>query len=187
MVSLQKRVQNDKSIPFGSMNVHPMTSMAGPARDRQALQTLGEGGEVVLTGFVKVARQEGAETVNCGRNVPNEDAYHDIHISVVAKPSYSECTSVVVEMSPHHRPKSWTADLLNAVKTAELPVRVTGQLMFDSSHSPCANDKAVAGDPARASLWEVHPVYKFEVCTRGDCSSGIGWMPVEEWKSSNNH
>jgi len=182
MVSLQKQVQDDKSIPFGNPDQHPLTNSAGPAENRKPLQALGEGSEVVLTGFVKISRQEGAESVNCGSHVPKEDAYHDIHISIVAKPAASECTGVVVEMIPHHRPNSWTADLVSAVKTAKLPVRVTGQLMFDSSHSPCVAGKPVSGDPLRASLWEVHPIYKFEVCTSGDCGSGSGWVPIEEWK-----
>jgi hypothetical protein len=182
MVSLQKQVRGDKSIPFGNPDQHPLTNSAGPAENRKPLQALGEGSEVVLTGFVKISRQEGAESVNCGSHVPKEDAYHDIHISIVEKPTASECTGVVVEMIPHHRPNSWTADLVNAVKTAKLPVRVTGQLMFDSSHSPCVAGKPVSGDPLRASLWEVHPIYKFEVCTSGDCVSGSGWVPIEEWK-----
>ena len=186
MVSLQAQVEKDKSIPFGNAELHPLTSTPGPAKDRKPLQALGEGDEVVLTGFVKISRQEGAESVNCGNDVPNNPADHDIHISIVANPNDQECTGIVVEMIPHHRPASWTPDLVSAAGTARLPVRVTGQLMFDSSHTPCVNGKPVtttsASDPARASLWEVHPIYKFEVCQQGNCSSGSGWVPIEDWK-----
>ncbi len=141
---------------------------------------------MALSGFVKVARQEGAESVDCGRNVPNDPAYHDIHISIVQNPGDAGCSGVVVEMIPHHRPTAWTPDLLNEVGTARLPVRMTGQLMFDSSHTPCMTGSPVrsssASDPARASLWEIHPIYKFEVCPQGDCTSDTGWVPLEAWK-----
>lgn len=183
MVALQEQVQKDKTIPFGNPDKHPLTTTHGPATDRAALVALGEGSEVVLNGFVKIARQEGAESVNCGKNVPNQPEYHDIHISIVESSSQKECSGVVVEMVPHHRPTSWSSDLVNQVASAKLPVRITGQLMFDSSHTPCVKGRAVSGDPARASLWEVHPIYNFEVCTQSDCSSGSGWVSLEAWKN----
>jgi hypothetical protein len=80
MVGLQNQVQVAKNIPFGNPDIHPLTTSPGPATDRRPLVALGEGSKVVLNGFVKIARQEGAESVNCGRAVPNQPAYHDIHI-----------------------------------------------------------------------------------------------------------
>jgi hypothetical protein len=181
MVQLQTTVQQNQTIPFGNPRQHPLTSSAGPAKDRTALVALGEGSQVVLQGYVSVARQEGAESVNCGSNVPNEPDYHDIHISIVQNASDSECSGAVVEMTPHHRPTEWTPTNVEAVAKAHLLVRVTGQLMFDSSHTPCVNGSAVKGDPSRVSLWEIHPIYKFEVCSGGTCSSGSGWVPLEAW------
>ncbi len=87
-----------------------------------------------------------------------------------------------VELLLDSRLTSWTPDLVNQVAKAQRPVRVTGQLMFDSSHTPCISGKAVKDDPARVSLWEVHPIYKFEVCGQGNCTSNTGWVPLEEWK-----
>lgn len=185
MAARQKEVEKNKDIPFGNEDKHPLTSSPGPAVDRAPLVALGEGDEVVLTGYVAMSRYESAETVNCKGHVDNTDAYHDIHISIVASPSGKQCSGVVVEMIPHHRPASWTPDAVLAVKAAKLPVRVTGHLMFDSSHSPCVNGSPVSAgqgtDPARVSLWEVHPIYKFEVCTKGDCGTGSGWEPLESW------
>jgi hypothetical protein len=122
--------------------------------------------------------------VNCGKGgpVPDKPAYHDIHISIVSSPDNEECSGVVVEMVPHHRPTTWTSGLVNQVKSSKLPVRVTGSQMFDSSHTPCQSGSAIQGDPARASLWEIHPIYKFEVCTSGDCSDGNGWVDLENWQ-----
>lgn len=184
MVSLQQNVQQNQAINFGNPRSHPFSSTPGPATDRGPLHNLGEGDEVVLQAYVLIARQEGAESVNCGAAFPPKDnASHDIHISLVQNPGDTECSGIVAEMVPHHRPEEWTADLVNEVAQSKLPVRVTGQRMFDSSHSPCSSGKAQQGDPSRASLWEVHPIYKFEVCTntKGDCSSG-GWVPLEVWK-----
>jgi hypothetical protein len=181
MVALQKKVQKNKTIPFGNYTTHPLTTNPGPAINRAPLVALGEGKQVILQGFVEDARQEGAESVNCTTNVPNTDLYHDIHIYLVAQPGQAECLSVVSEMIPRHRPAAWTATQVEAVATAKLPVRVTGQLMFDSSHTPCQGSSAVTGDPARASLWEIHPIYKFEVCPAGTCSAG-GWVAIEAWK-----
>jgi hypothetical protein len=181
MVALQTKVQQNKAIPFGNSDSHPLTSKAGPATNRAPLEKLGEGNQVVLQGFVKISRQEGAESVNCGKGVPDKPAYHDIHISIVAVAGDAECSGVVAEMIPRHRPAEWTADLVNSVGTKGLPVRVTGQLMFDSSHTPCQKGTPVKNDPSRASLWEVHPIYAFEVCPSGTCADG-GWVKLEAWK-----
>lgn len=183
LVALQTKAQDIPDINFGNPGEHPLTSKAGPVQDRAPLVALGEANLVQLIGFVRIARQEGAESVNCGKNVPDADEYHDIHISVVLNPSDSECAGVVVEMTPHHRPAEWTAHRVNQVKEAGLVVRVTGQCMFDSSHTPCINDSPVKGDPARISLWEVHPIYKFAVCPQGNCANG-GWLPLEAWNKS---
>jgi hypothetical protein len=183
MVKLQADVEN-QGIAFGNPRQHPLTDEPGPVKDRSPLVALGEGNQTVLEGYVRIARQEGAESVNCGSHVPNDPNYHDIHISIVENPSDNECSGVVVEMIPHHRPAAWTQTNVQAVATARLLVRVTGQLMFDSSHTPCSGGVSVRGDPARVSLWEIHPIYKFEVCPQGGCSSGNGWVPLEEWRKS---
>jgi hypothetical protein len=180
LIDLQAKVQQIPDINFGNPRGHPLTSKPGPVTDRRPLTALGEGSLVELTGYVKIARQEGAESVNCGSNVPNQPVYHDIHISIVPNQGDAECSGVVAEMTPHHRPDSWTAALVNEVAAAGLLVRATGQRMFDSSHTPCQNGTPVKGDPSRSSLWEVHPIYKFEVCPQGNCTTG-GWVPLEEW------
>lgn len=180
LVSLQAKVQQDPAIPFGNSHDHPLNPKPGPATDRKPLQTLGEGTLVTLQGFVLKARPEGPESVNCGTDIANIDSNHDIHISVVDSATQTdECSGVVAEMIPHHRPASWTADNVNSVAKKKLPVRVSGQLLFDSSHTPCQSGKPVSGDPSRASLWEVHPIYEFDVCPQGNCSNGTGWVSLE--------
>jgi hypothetical protein len=47
---------------------------------------------------------------------------------------------------------------------AHLQVRLKGQLFFDASHVPCRPGKPV--NPARSSVWEIHPIYSVDVCKR---------------------
>lgn len=180
LTNLQAQVEKNPSINFGNANKGGRKK--GPTTNRAPLKKLGEGSLVTLRAYVLIARQEGPESVNCKTNVPNQPAFHDIHISLVTSPDVTEeCAGVVAEMSPHHRPDSWTHANVSKVARAKLPVRVTGQLYFDSSHFPCAGGQpAGAGNPKRVSLWEVHPVYKFEVCTAG-CDGEGTWLPLDQW------
>jgi hypothetical protein len=185
-VNLQTKVNDDPSIPFGDTSEGGRPK--GPAVDRTPLQPLGEGTLVRMQGYVLFAKQEGSESVNCETAVPNQGAFHDIHIELVdAATVTDECSGVVSEMIPHHRPDSWTAGNVQQLATAKLPVRVTGQLFFDSSHFSCLNDAGVRENPKRAALWEIHPIYKFEVCTSATCTDGTGWMSLDQWVSKNGH
>jgi len=181
LTDLQAQVEKNKAINFGDENT--ATTKKGPTTNRAPLKKLGEGKLVTLQAYVLVARQEGGESVNCGKNVPNAALFHDIHISLVdskdAAPD-DECSGVVAEMSPHHRPDDWNHANVDKVSRAKLPVRVTGQLYFDSSHFPCSNGQHVRTNPKRVSLWEIHPIYKFEVCT-ADCDGTGTWLPLDEW------
>lgn len=189
LTGLQAKVEKNSKINFGNLNRPPRTK--GPTTNRALLKNigggklnLGEGDVVTITAYVLKARQEGPESVNCGKNAPANASSYDIHISLVGSPDETqECAGVVAEMSPHHRPDSWTHANVGRVSRAKLQVRVTGQLFFDSSHFPCSGGKAVPGNPLRVSLWEIHPVYKFEVCTAAaGCDGGGGtWAPLDEW------
>lgn len=180
LTNLQKQVEKNPAINFGNENKG--TRKKGPTTNRAPLKKLGEGKLVTLKAFVLIARQEGPESVNCEKNVPDEAPFHDIHISLVgSKDEDSECAGVVAEMSPHHRPDEWTHGNVEKVSRAKLPVRVTGHLYFDSSHFPCTDGQpAGEGNPKRVSLWEIHPIYKFEVCT-ADCDGAGTWVPLDAW------
>lgn len=179
--SLQKKTEKKEK----SLQLTP----GSPPPDRAFLTSLGEGDVVTFEGFVFLARQECKESVNCGVNSPNTDASHDIHINILdkrrktidsdpqAKRDAEECTGIVVEMIPHHRPLEWTACNVNDVAQQNLRVRITGQRMFDGSHIPCKGSQPQGSNPKRVSVWEIHPIYTFEVCPTGTCSQG-GWVPL---------
>jgi hypothetical protein len=181
LTNLQAQVLKNTAINFGSENKG--NRKKGPTTNRAPLKKLGEGTLVTLRAFVLVARQEGPESVNCKKNVADTPPFHDIHISLVASADATdECSGVVAEMSPHHRPDSWTHENVDKVSKAKLPVRVTGQLYFDSSHFPCSGGQSAGeGNPKRISLWEVHPIYKFEVCTANCEGTGGTWLALDQW------
>jgi hypothetical protein len=159
-----------------------------PPSSRNKLVGLGEGKLATFEGFVMKARQECKESVNCGATVPNQDAFHDIHISLLDKAKMSstnECTSFVAEMVPHHRPSKWNSCNVNSIAALGLRVRITGQLLFDGSHEACSNGEPVGSNPKRSSLWEIHPIYTFEVCPSGTCTNG-GWKKLEEWSGASS-
>jgi hypothetical protein len=180
-VSVTSTVMNDLQAKAA-----PLVPLGSPPESRAGLAGLGEGKLATFEGYVMISRQECAESVNCGASVPNEDAFHDVHISLLDSPkkaNTNECTSFVAEMIPHHRPPTWNSCSVNAVAKKGLRVRVTGQLFFDGSHQVCANGKAVGNSPKRSSLWEIHPIYNFEVCASGTCAGG-GWQKLEDWSGA---
>jgi hypothetical protein len=190
LVQLQAAVVKAK-IPSGSHDqLPPDRSVLKDLVKTTKGEALGEGVKVRLVAFVEKAHYsdvpsasqraqgKGGEGVNCNEFL-NET--NDIHIPLVETAGANECTSVTAEMSPHARPAGWTPA---AVNVAGQVVRVTGQLFFDGSHKLCVNDKGVPGNPARASLWEIHPVYAFDVCsgkTIAECpvDDESKWHPLE--------
>jgi len=185
-IDLQKAAQKMKDsgkLPFGSSKSLP--------KDRKILEEMlsaggskiGEGSVVRVVAFVIDARNSGKESVNCGQT-GNEN--NDIHIDLGMKSSDDACKSITAEMSPHFRPLTW-ARITNKRVHHDLiqhPVRVTGHLFFDASHAPCRN--GTRPFPNRASIWEIHPVYAFDVCrngTLGTCGAGDEsvWTPLDKW------
>jgi hypothetical protein len=162
--------------------------------DRKVLTDLGEGKVVRLVAFVASAtysnskpRKDGSagESVNCDR--PG-DATNDIHVVLVEARGNAVCSSVTAEVIPHMRPANWTPKALTATKQ---PVRITGQRFFDASHHPCKGGSATDG-PARISEWEIHPVYKLEVCTAKTATlctadDDTVWAPLPAAKPSAAH
>ncbi|HZS62507.1 MAG TPA: hypothetical protein VFA43_24790 [Gemmatimonadaceae bacterium] len=97
-------------------------------------------------------------------------------------------------MIPHFRPHATPLATLNGtnemtlIQNAHLarPLRFTGELMFDASHKPCTNGTASSDAPARSSSWEVHPVYRVDVCqnttlTACAATDSSVWTPLDQW------
>ena len=152
--------------------------------------SIGEGTRVRFVGWLYDARnsnvgkkkppRKSGELVNC--NQPDKES-NDIHIELMSTKTDDEpCNGVTAEMSPHFRPEAWS-DLVDM--QIERPLRIDGNLFFDSSHQPCRDGKRAS--PARVSVWEVHPLYQIEVCKSKiitKCKVGLDsqWIPLDQWE-----
>jgi hypothetical protein len=142
-----------------------------------------EGDPVALAAYLTIARDEGSESVNCG----GADGT-DIHISLGPKSAHTtEFDGIVAEMiNQLPRPTGWDSTTLN--RLAGKQVLVIGGLSYDNEHF--VNDNAGSpkkGQPARFSLWEVHPITAFYVCPAGDgCDpTQLGqWMSLASWAAA---
>lgn len=147
-------------------------------------QPVGEGSLVEITGFLAMRPGEphanrSGETVNCRLTGTGNN---DIHITVTPAQDQSEWQGVVVEMVPQQRPVEWSEPRLRNVQQNRRMVRVRGILFFDNHHT-VNDDEAhnISNQPKRFSLWEIHPVTKFDVCTLSSCQpDGPGWKPLED-------
>ncbi len=139
-----------------------------------------EGDVVRLSAYLTVARDEGAESVNCEGN----DGV-DIHINIGPKsPHPTEYDGVVAEMIPQlTRPGGWDSSTLNSL--AGKQILVVGALTYDNEHF--VNDNPAApktGQPKRFALWEIHPITAFYVCPAGDgCDPAqlTQWVSLTDW------
>jgi len=152
----------------------------------QELETLGEGQIRMVEGYlyyvVDTGKKSGTgESSNC-QLVGDGNA--DFHIGIGFDASVAqqlgghghpamkdlEQNSVIVEMTPHYRAQfhpKWT--FAQVQKALGRPVLVIGQLMADNEHSKakddCGNPHSNTSTCWRASIWELHPVMEFYVCT----------------------
>lgn len=149
---------------------------------------VGEGDLVEVIGYISVKPEKtkphanaSGESVNCKLTGSDNN---DFHISVAEKSGGSEFGGIVVEMIPQRRNDAWTASQLQKVQKARLQVRVRGQLFFDNHHRVNKNaGHPIGGQPKRASLWEIHPVTQFDVCTKTACAADSPhWTPLEDWE-----
>lgn len=152
---------------------------------------VGEGSLVQVGGFIaslppgsEPHPNEAGESVNCNLTGPDNN---DFHISLTPKSGGSEYDGIVVEMIPQKRNPDWTKARLKDVQKSKREVRVRGQLFFDNHHTVNKDPHHPIGkQPKRMSLWEVHPILEFEVCTAASCdiATDSGWTKIEDWKGS---
>ncbi len=145
----------------------------GQARDE--VEQMGEDIPVMMSGFLIGAHEGSPESCNCKLS---GEANNDYHINIVERPEDRRRDSVVVEMSPKMRANipQWTLNRINGLITdpSNPPlVRVSGYLLFDSEHVSRSGGE-------RATIWEIHPVERFEVCAAGNCTvdSEAGWKDI---------
>ena len=165
------------------------------ADTREKIVALGEGKMVKVVAYVLAAKPEiGGESCNCGLHLPEET---DNHLVLVSKSTIDsipigsiadvfharEKLSQTAEFTPRVRLNhpNFTGEklqpMIDAAPQQALLVRVSGPLLFDSEHF-------FANHLNRANDWEIHPVFKMEVCTTGDtcqADSDAGWKSLDDF------
>ena len=203
--NLQQAV--DKSgIDYGS--THSKPPHAGPPADRSSLFTKLSSGSVKesdlvsFVGYIVEAKPGSSETVNCHcsgplsidvhmaladhplnlQKAPDSATKDEKHAITVSNDAALCTNSFVAETIPHLRPASLELTAIEPLVASKI-VKVTGPLLFDGSHRPCKGITPGSGDPSRLTVWEIHPVYKIEVCKNNNldqCKADSGnWQSVE--------
>lgn len=128
-----------------------------------------EGDLVSLLGYlVGTPHPNTGESVNCNlKGEPN----NDYHIPFSNDPNNTDFQGIVVEMIPQNRPAAWNLGNLTQVENNQQLVMVTGGLFYDNLHRVNGDpNNPQSGQPHRFSLWEIHPITQFMVCTKADNS-----------------
>lgn len=121
------------------------------------------GAPVTVQGFlvhrVKQESDGSGESTNCHLLKPNEVDWH-IYLSDTA--SLDDISqAIIVETTPRTRPlHKWKKPDLDAVVNKNVPVRISGWLLYDFEHVNAIGTQ-------RASVWEVHPITKIEIQRNG--------------------
>jgi len=158
------------------------------AADRAKLHSLtvsngavSEGDVVSILAFlVGVPHPNTGESVNC--NLKGE-SNNDYHIPISNDAKNSDFQGIVVEMIPQNRPAAWSLANLTQTESSQRLVMITGALFYDNLHKVNGDaSNPVGGQPARFSLWEIHPITQFLVCQKTDNSCDAAqagdWAPL---------
>ena len=185
------RAKNKSAVPAESdvqdMTITQIRSLAQPTRwntndDRSPIQgDEKEGTPVRVMGRLKLIKNEGAESCNCGITGLKKT---DLHLVIVSRITDPEATSMTAEMTPRVRANghpNWLRAKMIAAGLQGKFIRLTGYLMLDTKH--IRQTHLLLGERRNSSLvratnWEVHPITKFEVCksTIANCRTGTGWQ-----------
>jgi hypothetical protein len=116
-----------------------------------------EGAAIETVGYVVAIKPQKSNSESCNCALKGEEAT-DWHIALVEHPGDGEASSVVMEPTPRIKKKhpKWTTKNLAPWQNTDVPVRVSGWLLFDPQHRNHLKKY-------RSTLWEIHPITKIEV------------------------
>ena len=112
---------------------------------------------VQVVGYLAHAKESGSEACN-GKS----DLYHDFHIWITESGGEDKRNGIVVEAIPYWKEQfpSWKLGTFEKLALENAKVRVSGWILWDQEHGDEVGK-------SRGSLWEVHPITKFEVFSGG--------------------
>lgn len=147
--------------------------------EQQSVEAVENGDRLQVTGILVDAKLSPAETCNCSSPEP---ASRDFHIWIARdRRSAAPRQSFVVEMTPRVRAShpGWTLKKLRALIPPKrwTLVRIAGLATYDNEHWNYPRDNM------RATVWEIHPVFQFWVCSRQlscDPTQPNGWTLLDD-------
>ena len=153
---------NDKLLAMGSENRYAWTSAAA------AQAAAGEAKSVSVTGYIAGVKEEGPEACNGSSGI-----YDDFHIWITGSPGLDKSNGIIAEAIPYWKERfpAWQLAAFEKLASENAQVRVSGWILWDEDH-PEELGKS------RASLWEVHPLTKFEVFSGGSWQE----LTADHWK-----
>ena len=143
-----------------------LTAMGAKDRDNwssaaSVQAAAGESKAVRVTGYFVNVHKEGKESCN-----GNDTNYVDFHLWIADDANKRDSQSIIAEMTPFWKEQypKWQLKTLDSLASFHTQVRISGWIMWDEDH-PVGS--------SRASLWEIHPITKFEYY------SGGAWQALE--------
>lgn len=124
---------------------------------------------VQVEGYLAKVRESDEETAN-GKN----PLYHDFHLWITEFPAENKNKGIVVEAIPFWKEyySGWQLHAFEKIALKNAKVRVTGWIFWDQEHGSEVGK-------SRGSIWEVHPITKFEVFEGGK------WLELNAPTASN--
>jgi hypothetical protein len=128
------------------------------------------GSPLTVQGFlvhrVKQESDGSGESTNCHLLNPDEVDWHIYLSDTAGLDDISQ--AVIVETTPRTRPlHKWKKSDLDAVVNKNVPVRISGWLLYDFEHVNAIGTQ-------RATVWEVHPITKIEIQRNGQ------WVDLDQ-------
>ena len=149
--------------PHGYQKLKDLRVSAGSVSEGDAVRVVA----YIAKGQDGLHVNQAGESVNCNLKKPYDN---DFHIPVVATAGDTEFRGIVVEMIPQARPGTWTIDALKDLQSRGTQVLIVGGLSYDKVHYVSDDpDHPFKDEPDRMSLWEIHPITDFLVCSRDHC------------------
>jgi hypothetical protein len=195
-ITSEEQLATDHTLTWMKTLANPDSFKQG--QDRADLIDLGEGQNIRVVAYLLAIRKElSGESCNCYLHLESETDNHLVLVtgatvdripagntkalnskSLAARELESETAEFTPRVRLNHPNFTYekVQPLVDATAEKALLVRVTGPLLFDSEHF-------IHFPLKRVNNWEIHPIFKLEICTSGDaCTarSDAGWKSLDD-------
>jgi hypothetical protein len=127
---------------------------------------------VTVTAYLIADKEEGNESCN-----GNNPKYHDFHLWIADSLNFGKDKSLIAEAIPYWQEQfsKWLLPIFDTLAVHKSLVRISGRVMWDEDHPDDLGKY-------RGSLWEIHPMTKFEYSTGSEWHElALGNMFYRRW------